>query len=71
MPVYAALAEEDRVVDTPAAARWLDGVQGLKIVRILPDVAHALPLENGWQALTDDVMVFVGPHTVLRHQVEG
>lgn len=59
VPVFAALAAEDRVVDTPAARRWLDGVQAPKIVRILPGVAHALPLEAGWQALADEIAAFV------------
>jgi len=59
VPIFAALAAEDRVVDTSAAQRWLDGVTAPGVVRILPDVAHALPMETGWQALTDEIAGFI------------
>jgi carboxylesterase len=59
VPLFAALAAEDRVVDTPAAARWLERVASPKDVRVLPDRAHALPLEAGWQALTDEIGRFL------------
>ncbi len=59
VPVFAALAAGDRVVDTPAAQRWLDGVTAPKVVRVLPDAAHALPMEAGWQRLTDEIAAFI------------
>ena len=59
VPVFAALAARDSVVDTRAAVRWLDGVPAPKDVRILPDAAHALPLEAGWQVLTDAILGFI------------
>ena len=58
-PVFAALAAEDRVVDTPVAQQWFAGVVAPKTVRVLPGIAHALPLEGGWQALTDEIVAFV------------
>jgi len=59
VPVFAALAAEDRVVDTAAAQRWLDGVPAPTSIRVLPGVAHELPLECGWQQLTDDFSAFI------------
>jgi carboxylesterase len=59
VPVLALLAAEDRVVDTPAAQNWLAGVTSPKQVRLLPDVAHELPLETGWEKLTDEIAAFI------------
>jgi carboxylesterase len=59
VPVLALLATEDRVVDTPAAQKWLDGVTSPKLVRLLPEVAHELPLEAGWEKLTDEIAEFI------------
>lgn len=59
VPIFAALAAEDRVVDTFAAQQWLEVVTAPKVVRVLPDVAHELPLETGWQQLTDEIASFI------------
>ena len=60
VPIFAALVADDRVVDTPAAQRWLDRVTAPRTVRILSDVAHDLPLECGWQKITDEIAGFIG-----------
>ncbi len=59
VPVFAALAANDRVVDTPAAQQWLAVVPAVKVVHVLPDVAHELPLGNSWQQITDDMAGFI------------
>lgn len=58
-PVFAATAERDAVVDTPAALRWLAACPGPKEIRPLTDIGHVIPLEIGWQALTDDIGAFI------------
>lgn len=59
VPVFAALAAEDRVVDSAAAERWFSAVTAPKRVRIIPDVAHELPMQLGWQQLTDEMADFI------------
>jgi carboxylesterase len=59
VPVLALLAVEDRVVDTPAAQKWFADVTSPKQVRLLPDVAHELPLENGWEKTSDEIAAFI------------
>ncbi len=58
-PVFAVTSERDSVVDTPAALRWLDNCPGKKEIRALTDTGHVIPLEFGWQALTDDIAAFI------------
>ena len=58
-PLFAATAERDSVVDTPAALRWLAACRAPKEVRELHDVGHVIPLEPGWQELTDALAAFV------------
>ncbi len=58
-PVFAATAEYDSVIDTPAALRWLEGCPGPKAIHPLADIGHVIPLEIGWQALTDDLAAFI------------
>ena len=62
-PVFAATADRDSVVDTPAALRWLAQCRGTKRIRALTDIGHVIPLETGWQALTDDLASFIREHT--------
>ena len=59
VPVFAALAAEDRVVDSAAAERWFSAVTAPKRIRIIPEVAHEIPMQLGWQQLTDEMMEFV------------
>ena len=59
VPVFAALAAADRVVDTPAAQQWLAGVTAPACVRVLPDASHDLPMQDGWQQLTDGIGEFI------------
>jgi len=65
-PVFAATAARDSVVDTPAALRWLAGCPGPKEIRELSDVGHVIPLETGWQPLTDDLAAFILRQTGLQ-----
>jgi pimeloyl-ACP methyl ester carboxylesterase len=58
-PVFAATAERDAVVDTPAALRWFAACPGPKEVRPLTDIGHVIPLEVGWQALADTIAAFI------------
>lgn len=62
-PVFAATSERDSVVDTPAALRWLTQCSGAKRIRALTGIGHVIPLENGWQALTDDLASFIREQT--------
>ena len=58
-PVFAATAEYDTVVDTPAALRWLSGCSGPKHICALAGIGHVIPLEIGWQSLSDDLARFI------------
>lgn len=58
-PVFAATAERDSVIDTPAALRWLSDCPGPKEIHAHTDIGHVIPLEVGWQALTDDLAAFI------------
>ena len=58
MPVFAALSKFDRVVDSKAASKWLEHVQGKKEVR-WTETGHVIHLGIGWQALTDDILTFI------------
>ncbi|MDD4621602.1 MAG: alpha/beta hydrolase [Kiritimatiellae bacterium] len=58
-PLFAVGAENDAVVDTGAALRWLEGCGGIKEAHVLPDIGHVIPLENGWQRFTDEMAAFI------------
>jgi pimeloyl-ACP methyl ester carboxylesterase len=58
-PVFAATAERDSVIDTPAALRWIAACPGRKAIRALSDIGHVIPLEIGWQALADGLARFI------------
>lgn len=62
-PVFAAASERDSVVDTPAALRWLSVCPGVKRIKTYADIGHVIPLENGWQALTDGLAAFIREQT--------
>ena len=59
LPLFAALASEDAVVDTEAAETWLADCRAVKRILVLPDTAHAIPLEPCWKSLTDDIAKFI------------
>ncbi len=65
-PVFAVTAERDSVVDTPAALRWLARCPGPKRIVTRPDIGHVIPLEAGWESLTDDIAGFIRQHTDSR-----
>lgn len=58
IPVFAALSKYDRVVDSQAAAEWLESLSGKKEVR-WTETGHVIPIDPGWQALTDDIITFI------------
>ena len=58
-PLFAATAGRDAVVDTPAALRWLRACTGPKEIRELAEAEHVIPLETGWEKLTDDLAAFI------------
>jgi alpha-beta hydrolase superfamily lysophospholipase len=58
-PVFAATAELDSVVDTPATHRWFARCSSPKRIRAIPEIRHVIPLENGWQVITDDLADFI------------
>jgi len=58
-PVFAVTAERDSVIDTPSALRWLAACPGPKEIRALTDIGHVIPLEIGWQSITDDLATFI------------
>ena len=60
--LFGATADLDSVVDSSAALRWFGQCAGPKRVRALPDIRHVIPLENGWQELTDDLAEFIRSH---------
>ncbi len=62
-PVFAVTAERDSVIDTPAALRWLNGCPGPKEIHARTDIGHVIPLEVGWQTLTDDLAAFIRKQT--------
>ena len=61
-PLFAITAERDSVVDTLAALRWLAGCGGPREIQPRTDIGHVIPLEIGWQTLTDDIAAFVLNH---------
>ena len=58
-PLFAATAERDSVVDTPAAQRWFAACPSPKEIRTLADIGHEIPHEIGWQPLTDSLASFI------------
>lgn len=58
IPVFAALSKYDRVVDSQAAAAWCEGLPGKKEIR-WTETSHVIPIDPGWQALTDDILAFI------------
>ena len=71
-PVFAVTAENDSVVDTPAALRWLDGCRAPKEIHARTDIAHVVPLETEWQALADALAAFVRePSAAEREREQG
>ena len=58
IPVFAALSKFDRVVDSAAAAAWLEALSGKKEVR-WTETGHVIHMDPGWQALTDDICDFI------------
>ena len=65
-PVFAATAERDSVVDTSAALRWFSGCTGFTRIRALADIGHVIPIENGWQVLTNDLASFIREQNELK-----
>jgi alpha-beta hydrolase superfamily lysophospholipase len=64
IPVFSALSKYDRVVDSKAAAAWLDTLSGEKEIR-WTETDHIIPIAPGWQALTDDIAAFIKNYAPL------
>jgi esterase/lipase len=59
VPFLMAISRQDRVVDSPAAERFFESAPGYpKRLLDLERSGHALPIEKGWQALTDEITDF-------------
>jgi pimeloyl-ACP methyl ester carboxylesterase len=58
-PLFMVTAERDSVVDTPSALRWFAECPGPKTILARSDIGHVVPLEIGWQGLTDSIATFV------------
>ena len=65
-PLFAATAEYDKVVDSPAALRWFSACRSPIRLRSLAQIGHVIPLEIGWQLLTDDLAGFILEHAQHR-----
>lgn len=60
LPLFARLAGDDRVVDTPAAARWLAAASSpRRDIRVLPGAAHSIQTEPEWKEVTADLQSFM------------
>jgi carboxylesterase len=60
VPLYMALGEHDEVVDNRVAERFYHAcAAGTKCLRRVAGAAHVLPMDAGWQWLTEDVVQFI------------
>jgi len=60
VPLFVALGEYDEVVDNQAAERFYRScAAGTKRLRHVAGAAHVLPMDFGWQSLTDDLVNFI------------
>jgi carboxylesterase len=60
IPLFMALGEHDEVVDNGAAERFYRAcAAATKSLRRVAGAAHVLPMDPGWQALTEDVARFI------------
>jgi alpha-beta hydrolase superfamily lysophospholipase len=63
LPTLMAISKFDRVVDSPAAERFFHAVPAApKRLLVKEDAGHALPIEQGWRELTDEITEFCLPH---------
>jgi carboxylesterase len=60
VPLFVALGQHDEIVDNEAAERFYrDCAASTKRLRYVAEAAHVLPLDFGWQALTEDLVNFI------------
>jgi esterase/lipase len=60
LPLFLALGEYDAVVDNRTAERFYQACAACtKCLRQMTGAAHVLPMDFGWQALTEDVAKFL------------
>jgi carboxylesterase len=60
VPLFLALGEHDEVVDNRAAEHFYQAcAAGTKRLRQMAGAAHVLPMDSGWQLLTEDVVKFI------------
>jgi carboxylesterase len=74
VPLFMALGEHDEVVDNRVAERFYrDCAAGTKRLRHVAGAAHVLPMDFGWQSLTEDVVNFLHelPSASVNPSIEG
>jgi carboxylesterase len=60
VPLFMALGEHDEIVDNETAERFYrDCAAGTKRLRHVAGAAHVLPMDFGWQSLTEDLVKFL------------
>jgi len=60
VPLFMVLAEHDRVMDNGAAERFYQAcASDTRRLHHTAGAAHVLPMDFGWQALTEDVVKFI------------
>lgn len=60
IPVLIVLGEHDHVVDNQAAEAFFNQLgSDRKKLLILPEAAHAIPVDYGWKQATDEILAFV------------
>jgi alpha-beta hydrolase superfamily lysophospholipase len=59
LPLLMVTADDDVVVDTPAARRWFAACRGPKRHLRREDASHELLLEPGWEEMADAIAEFV------------
>lgn len=61
LPLFMALAEDDRVVDNQAAERFFEGcISPCKLLSYVPEASHVLPMDRGWKSLVEEIDQFIG-----------
>lgn len=64
LPLLMAVSKHDRVVDSPAAERFFQVAPSEpKRLIVKEEAGHALPIEQGWRELTDEIVQFCLPQS--------
>jgi carboxylesterase len=61
-PLLLVLGRQDEVIDRIAAERFLEQSNSpVKVVVVLDDAGHQVPLDHGWETLPDEIVRFLPP----------